>query len=47
MISINSGNTSLTLSGNGFVPGTVALWNGSPGATTIAVHGMKANLGDS
>ena len=34
-IAVNSGNTTLTLSGSGFLPGVVALWNGSPRTTTF------------
>lgn len=34
-IAVNSGNTTLTLSGSGFLPGAVALWNGSPRTTTF------------
>jgi hypothetical protein len=33
-IAANSGNTMLTLTGTGFLPGAVALWNGSPRTTT-------------
>ncbi|HEY0758989.1 MAG TPA: IPT/TIG domain-containing protein [Acidisarcina sp.] len=32
---VNSGNTILTLTGSGFLPGAVVLWNGSPRTTTF------------
>ena len=35
-IAVNSRNTTLTPTGNGFLPGAVALWNGSPRSTTFA-----------
>jgi trimeric autotransporter adhesin len=34
-IAVNSGNTTLTLSGSNFMPGAVALWNGAPLSTTF------------
>ena len=34
-IAVNTANTTLTLSGSGFLPGAVALWNGSPRTTTF------------
>jgi hypothetical protein len=34
-ISVGSGNLYLTVTGNGFLPGAVVLWNGSPRTTTF------------
>ena len=34
-IAVGSGNMVLTLSGSGFLPGAVALWNGAPRTTTF------------